>query len=299
MTHLDHPAPRAARLSTPAFDLYGPEIPQSPVILSVPHAGRAYETSLTASARVPVAVLRRLEDRWADLLAHDAIAQGYSVIVARAPRALIDLNRHVQEVDPAMVRGLPHGQPLRTSAKLRGGLGLIPRRLHGVGELWRQPLDWAEVQSRVERVHRPYHTEIARLMNASHMLHGHAILVDLHSMPSLPVPANETAPAIVLGDRFGRSAGGRLIALVADIAAGRGIATAQNHPYSGDYLLGLHGRPDAGLHALQVEIDRALYLDGGFDLPGAGLASVRHLVNDILGALARELPRADYVMAAE
>ncbi len=283
-----------------AFDRFGPDLPDRPVILSVPHASRDYPDSLMATARVRPAMLRRLEDRWVDLLARPLIARGFTVLVARAPRALIDLNRHEREVDPAMIADPPHDAAWHSSAKLRGGLGLFPRRMPGASDLWLRPMPWAEARRRIETVHRPYHAALAHLMTATRDAHGHAILIDLHSMPPLPPPgAGQTPPGIVLGDRFGRSASSQLIALAADIAHSHGVGVAQNSPYAGDYLLERHGRPDRGLHALQVEIDRQLYLDGALDQPGPGVARMQALITDLAEALAVELPRAGYAMAAE
>lgn len=297
---MDHPAPRPPVLSEPGFDLYGPLSPDRPVILSVPHAGRDYPPALLTQARVRPQQLARLEDRWVDLIAHPLIARGYSVLVARAPRAMIDLNRHEREIDPAMVTGIPRDIALHSSTKLRGGLGLIPRRLPGAPELWRGPLSWVEVQRRVEELHRPYHAMLARLMGAAREAHGHAILLDLHSMPPLPPPAaGLPAPGIVLGDRFGRSAATRLVTLAADVAAGHDILAAQNHPYSGDHLIDRHGRPERGMHAIQLEIDRALYLDATLDRPGPGMARIRALVAAMVEALAVEMPGAHYALAAE
>ena len=297
---MDHPAPRPPVLSEPGFDLYGPLSPDRPVILSVPHAGRDYPEALLAQARVRPQQLVRLEDRWVDLIAHPLIARGFTVLVARAPRAMIDLNRHEREIDPAMVTGIPRGITLHSSAKLRGGLGLVPRRLPGAPELWRGPLPWAEVQQRIEGIHRPYHAMLARLMASAQMAHGHAILLDLHSMPPLPPPgAGLPAPGIVLGDRFGRSASTRLVTLAADVAAGHDILAGQNHPYAGDHLIDRHGRPERGLHAIQLEIDRALYLDATLDRPEPGLARMRALVAAMVEALAAESPGAAYAMAAE
>jgi N-formylglutamate amidohydrolase len=245
-------------------------------------------------------MLRRLEDRYADLLVDPLVAAGWSVLIARAPRAMMDLNRHEREVDPAMVSDLPRTHALLSSVKLRGGLGLVPRRLQGVGDLWLRPLPFAEVERRIATIHRPYHAALDRLMDAAHAAHGHAILIDLHSMPSLPRTSDgEAGPLVVLGDRFGRSAAPRLATLAGDIAAGRGFPNAQNHPYAGDHLIERHGRPEAGFHALQIEIDRALYLDTALDEPGPGLPRVQALVTTLAEALAQELPRADYAMAAE
>ena len=283
-----------------AFDRFGPDLPDRPVILSVPHAGRDYPDALTATARVRPAMLRRLEDRWVDLLARPLIARGFTVLVARAPRALIDLNRHEREVDPAMIADPPHDAAWHSSAKLRGGLGLFPRRMPGASDLWLRPMPWAEALRRIETVHRPYHAALARLMTATRDAHGHAILIDLHSMPPLPPPAaGQEAPKIVLGDRFGRSASTRLMTLAADVAAGHGIVAAQNHPYAGDHLIERHGRPESGMHAIQIEVDRSLYLDDALDQPGPGLARIQGIIMAIAQALANELPRADYALAAE
>lgn len=297
---MDHPAPRRCVIGEPAFDLHGPAIPTRPVILSVPHAGRDYSPDLLALARVQPHVLQRLEDRWVDLIAHPLIARGYSVLIARAPRAMIDLNRHDREVDPAMVVNVPRDVTLHSSVKLRGGLGLIPRRMPGAHDLWLKPLPWADVQRRIDSVHRPYHETIARMMRAARDVHGHAILLDLHSMPPLPPPgAGRPAPGLVLGDRFGRSASARLTMLAADVVAGHDMIAALNHPYAGDYLIDRHSCPEQGMHAIQLEIDRALYLDAALDRPGPGLERIRALVTAMVEALAVELPRADYALAAE
>ncbi|MES2175942.1 MAG: N-formylglutamate amidohydrolase [Pseudomonadota bacterium] len=297
---MDHPAPRAPTHSEAAFDLYGPAIPDRPVLISVPHAARAYDDDLLAAARVPLSIMHRLEDRWADLLVHPLIAQGFTVIVAGAPRALIDLNRHEREIDPGMIADLPRDAALHSSAKLRGGLGLFPRRLPGAHELWRGPMRWAEACRRIEALHRPYHAALGQMMAAARDAHGHAILIDIHSMPPLaPTGAGQPAPGVVLGDRFGRSASGRLMTLAADVAASHGLTVAQNHPYAGDHMIDRHGRPDHGLHALQVEIDRVLYLDATLYRPGPGVARMQAVVTRMVEALAVELPRARYALAAE
>lgn len=297
---MDRPAPHPPARTEAGFDRFGPAVPDRPIILSVPHAGRDYPSDLLAQARVRRHQLQRLEDRWADLLVHPLVARGFTMVVARAPRALIDLNRHEREIDPAMLVGVPRDAALQSSVKLRGGLGLIPRRMVGAHELWHKPVAWSEAQRRIETIHRPYHAELARLMTAARDAHGHAILIDLHSMPPLPPPAaGQAAPGIVLGDRFGRSASTRLMTLAGDVAAGHGIVAAQNHPYAGDHLIERHGRPASGLHAIQIEVDRSLYLDDALDQPGPGLARMQGIITAIAQALANELPRADYALAAE
>lgn len=299
-TLLSYSAPRDPARSTPAYHLYGPDRPIGPVVLSVPHAGRDYDEALLRAARVGPEMLRRLEDRWADLLTHPLIDRGYHVLVARAPRAMIDLNRHEREIDPAMVTGLPRDVPLQASAKLRGGLGLLPRRLPGAPELWQRPLGWDEVRRRIDTIHRPYHAALAGLMRAARDVHGHAVLIDLHSMPPLPSPAaGQEAARAVLGDRFGRAASTRLMTLAADVLAGHGLKTVQNHPYAGDHMVERHGRPVENFYALQLEVDRSLYLDAALDRPGPGLARLQAAVCALVEAIACEPPRAAYPLAAE
>lgn len=296
------PPLRAPIVQTPAYDRFGAAgddaPPASPIVVSVPHAGRDYPATLLAQSRVPTATLRRLEDRYADLLVHGLIARGHDVLVARTSRALIDLNRDTREVDPMMVRGLPHGVALLPSAKLRGGLGLVPRRLPGVSDLWRGPFEWTDIQHRIATIHQPYHAALADRLARAREAHGYAILVDVHSMPPLPASGDQQATQIVLGDRFGRSASGRLIARAADMFAGAGLGVAQNHPYPGNYLIERHGRPDRNLHAMQVEVDRSLYLDSALDRPGTGLAAMQALLVRLADVLADEWPN-EVAQAAE
>ncbi|MGF7204230.1 N-formylglutamate amidohydrolase [Sphingobium olei] len=297
---VDHPAPQMPMVGEPAFDLYGAMTPRCPVIFSVPHAGRDYSEALLASARVDLATLRRLEDRWVDLITHPLIERGCNVLVARTARALIDLNRNEREIDPAMIADMPRGAAVQSSAKLRGGLGLFPRRLPGVAELWRQPMDWDDARARIEQIHRPYHAAIRQSLLAARDAHGQAILIDLHSMPPIPSSAaGQRSATMIFGDRFGRSASSRLIALAADVAQAHGLRVAHNHPYAGDHVIERHGRPEQRVHAIQIEIDRTLYLDSSLDEPGAGLPLVQKVIADITDALADELRRSTYALAAE
>ncbi|MDX3911260.1 MAG: N-formylglutamate amidohydrolase [Sphingobium sp.] len=289
--------------SAPAFTRYGSagdlRAPLSPIVISVPHAGRDYPAWLLAQARVPAAVLRRLEDRYADLLVHGLIERGCEVLVARAPRALIDLNRDEREIDPVMVRDLPYGAGLYQSAKLRGGLGLFPRRLHGANDLWRQPFDWTELQGRIAQVHRPYHAALEAMMQRARDAYGYAILLDIHSMPPLPPTAEQGSPQVVLGDGFGRSASGRLIMRAEAVIRARGMTVAQNHPYPGNYLIARHGRPEKNFHALQVEIDRSLYLDSSLDRACDGASAIQALLVELTATLADEWQAPAFAQAAE
>lgn len=293
------PAPVAPAHACPAFYRYGPELPDNPVVISVPHAGRHYPVSLLEHARVGREGLERLEDRLADLLVHRLIAAGYSVFVARQARAVIDLNRAENEIDPAMIAEGTQRRAFLASAKVRGGLGLFPRRLSAHGDLWNEPLGWQEAERRIADYHRPYHEALDEALRLARDRFGHAILLDMHSMPPLAGTDGMPLPRVVLGDRFGRSASARLSALAAQVAGAHGLKAAQNNPYPGNYLLERHGCPARNIHALQCEVDRSLYLDAALRWPAPGLARIQRVILDLGDALAGELPQGDFAQAAE
>src|ERR671916_47811 len=183
----------------------GPESPASPVVLSVPHAGRDYSPALLKSARLPLAKLETLEDRLVDRLAWRAVSDGAVAIVARAPRAEIDLNRDEREVDPNMVTPPPPARTLLQSSRIRGGLGLIPAQVSGSGSIWTRRISAAELARRIETIHRTYHEAIARALAEAKAKFGVAILLDCHSMPPRQTPGGDAS--LVFGDRHGTSTG--------------------------------------------------------------------------------------------
>jgi N-formylglutamate amidohydrolase len=271
-----------------SFTRHGPADPRSPVVLSVPHAGRDYPLELRAALKLPVAALRPLEDRYADLLAL-AAHRGETLLVAQRARAWIDLNRAESERDSRIDDGAPAGRS-HESAKLRGGLGLVPRRV-GVADIWNRRLSDEEVVHRIATDHRPYHDALAATLAATRARFGIAVLLDIHSMPSLgTVPGT---PRIVFGDRFGKSASARLVGRLEGVAQGAGIAFAANTPYSGGHILDRHADPANHLHAIQIEFDRGLYLDGKRDGPGPDLERTAAVLRAMIDAVADEaLPRA-------
>lgn len=285
------------------FSCYGTPGAQAPLVFAVPHAGRAYHAELLALARVPPATLARLEDRLADHLVDDLIAAGHCVLVAHSPRAMIDLNRSEQDIDAGVITDLPPDIRPGLSAKARGGLGLVPDRLAHAGALWKRPLRYAELRARIEAVHRPYHAALAAALALTCRRHGTAMLIDVHSMPPLrsAITRSGGPPQVVIGDRFGRSASQHLTDLCADIVRGFGIAVVINTPYAGNHILGLHGRPQAGIHAIQIEIDRTLYLNRDMMTlaPEPMLARVRSLLAALAQHLGNELTNSGTPMAAE
>jgi N-formylglutamate amidohydrolase len=291
----------AMQRNTLACQHHGTAGAAGPLVFAVPHAGRDYSPELLARARVPLDILARLEDRLADHLAAGLIEDGQYVLIARQPRALIDLNRDEREVDPRTLSGVPWSFRGVASAKLRGGLGLIPERLANVGNLWRHPLPYETLVRRIEEVHRPYHAALAEALATARRRHGIALLVDIHSMPPLRTAPGTTSPTprVVIGDRFGRSAIDRLTDLCADLIRRRHIPVAINSPYSGNHILERHGRPEAQIHAIQIEVDRTLYLDASLTEPGPGLIAMQAMMVDLARALAQELGGATRHLAAE
>ncbi|WP_373684312.1 N-formylglutamate amidohydrolase [Sphingomonas sp. R-74633] len=276
-------------MSEASFVRHGPAEPLSPVVLSVPHAGRDYPAALVAALRVPVEALRGLEDRHADAIAL-AARRDETLFVATRPRAWIDLNRAEHDRDPRLDDGAwTHGAPL--SAKIRSGLGLVPRRVGTVGDIWQRRLSADEVQQRILADHRPWHAAIAAALAAARARFGVAVLLDVHSMPPLGNPA--TAARLVPGDRFGKSAAARFLGRIEGVARGHGVRTAANTPYSGGHILERHGEPRRSVHAIQLEFDRSLYLDSALDQPGPGLTAAVRLLRDVIDAVADEaLPGA-------
>ncbi|TZG29308.1 N-formylglutamate amidohydrolase [Sphingomonas montanisoli] len=271
----------------------------NPVVVAVPHAGRIYTPALLAAARVSEAVLSGLEDRLADRIAEGARAMGATLIVARLARAMLDLNRDPREIDPEMIAGPITIDPLPPTPKLRAGLGLFPRRLPHAGELWRGRLAADEALGRIATIHTPYHHAIAEALGAARTQFGAALLLDCHSMPALPASYGRMTPRIVVGDLHGAAADIGLIELVMETIGETGLPAIRNAPYAGGHALRRHANPRGGIHAIQIEFDRTLYLDGAGAIIPQGLAECRALFGEITARLADRLRDAALPMAAE
>jgi N-formylglutamate amidohydrolase len=271
------------------FDRFGPLMPTTPLVIAIPHAGRDYPPALLDNSLLPEAMLAKLEDRFADRLAAGAPALGATLFIARRARAWIDLNRDERELDSAMIVPPPHSDRLIASVKVRGGLGLIPRRIGGSGEILRRRLPEADVAARIESDHRPWHAAIAAALAAARARFGIALLIDLHSMPPIEPNEPDEAPQIVIGDRHGRSCHPRFTERLTVEAAASGLSVSRNLPYAGGHTLDRHGRPKAGLHAVQIELDRSLYLAADLRAPGPGLMATAALVTRLAAAMLDEL----------
>lgn len=291
----------------PAYLLQGGDHSALPVLLAVPHAGRVYPEALRRRMREPAFSMLRLEDRLVDLLAGEIAREtGVPLIVARAPRAMIDLNRAEDDMDWSMVIDGGQGKSpnSRANRRARGGLGLIPRRLTGIGEIWSDRLTASEVDERVAGIHEPYHRAVADTLTAIRRRWGAALLLDLHSMPPLRKRHPDDLPAeFVIGDRFGASSEGLLSAAALRYFARHDRRAAHNRPYAGGYVLDRHGKPGLGIHAIQLEICRSLYLDSRQEQVSRRLPVVARLIAGLIRVLAAEvLPPAqerDLPLAAE
>ena len=260
------PAASAAAERELAFELRraAPEgaPPPTALVFASPHSGRFYPEDMMSAAALDALAIRRSEDALVDDLIAQAPALGAAVIAARYARAYIDVNREPFELDPAMFADeLPDFARART-ARVAAGLGAIARVVSEGQEIYARKLTFAEARARIERAHRPYHAALERLIGEAHAAHGYAILIDWHSMPSA---AGRSGPGqgadFVLGDRFGQACAAPVVELVERTLRGFGYKVVRNNPYAGGFTTEHYGRPANGVHALQVEIDRALYLD--------------------------------------
>ncbi|HEV2817204.1 MAG TPA: N-formylglutamate amidohydrolase [Allosphingosinicella sp.] len=288
-----------SRAAPSPFFRIGPARPVSPVVLSVPHAGRDYRPELLRAARLPQAALETLEDRLVDRLVWRATANGATAFIARAPRAEIDLNRDEREIDPGLIAPPPPSGGLVQSARTRGGIGLVPSRITGLGPIWRERISRAELDRRIETVHRPYHEALEAALAFARARFGGAILLDCHSMPPRPRGDGANAASVIFGDRHGTTITPDLLEAAVAAARALGYRTACNAPYAGGYVVGRHGRPQRGVHALQIELDRALYLDRDLRAPGPGFEGACRLIAAVASALEERLLAAPEAIAAE
>jgi len=260
-----------------------------PVLLSVPHSGREYPQWLLANAAGGRPAMESLEDPLVDRLVWRALARGIGAVIARAPRAAIDCNRSADEIDPTVIADAASDA---VGVRARGGLGIVPSRSAPHGRLWRQPIDHAELDRRLTEVHAPFHAAIAGELGRLAESHGRALLIDCHSMPRRNGQAQ-----IIFGDRHGGSAAPWLAEQAARIARSNGWSAALNDPYAGGYVVERHGRPERGIHALQLEIDRSCYLARDLRHPGAGFDKATRLIEQLAFGLAEALAAPDAIAA--
>jgi N-formylglutamate amidohydrolase len=257
----------------PPFEVVEPARLASPLVFSSPHSGNIYPRRFLEAARLEQAVLRRSEDTFVDLLFAGAAALGAPLIKARFPRAYLDLNREPYELDPSMFDGTLPPYANTRSLRVAGGLGTIARVATQAQEIYARRLPVEEALERIEKLYKPYHACLAKLIERARRVFGIAVVVDCHSMPSNIRREGHTPlfgelnppgkPDIVVGDRFGTSCSADFVDAVEEELRRRGYVVQRNRPYAGGFITEHYGNPANNCHAVQIEVSRALYMDEG------------------------------------
>jgi len=264
----------------PPFEIRSGAEQRVPFLFNSPHSGRYYPERFLAMARLDRNAIRRSEDCYVDELFGGAVALGAPMLAANFPRAYLDVNREPWELDPRMfAEPVPSFCNIR-SARVAGGLGTVPKLVGEGLDIYPGRLPLAEAVARIEAVYKPYHETLKRLLTRTHARFGYAVLIDCHSMPaSIRVGDNGVRPDFIIGDRFGISASPALTETAIGLLVGMGYTVAHNKPYAGGFITEHYGRPARHLHALQIEVNRGLYMNertfqktAGFDALADDLA---------------------------
>ncbi|QOZ55267.1 N-formylglutamate amidohydrolase [Bradyrhizobium sp. CCBAU 53338] len=247
---------------SPAFEIVEPAEWRAPVIFNSPHSGSTYPDEFLSASRIDLPQLRRSEDSFMDELIGHLSGRGFPTVRVNFPRSYVDVNREPYELDPRMFTGrLPSFANTR-SMRVAGGLGTIPRVVGDGQEIYRDRIAVDDALARIETLYKPYHRALRRLINKVHQTFGTVVLVDCHSMPSVGVSRDEPRrPDIVIGDRYGTSCTPLLPDRVEETMTGLGYSIGRNKPYAGGFITEHYGNPASGLHAVQLEFNRAIYMD--------------------------------------
>lgn len=266
--------------------IVAPSGPALPVVLSSPHSGQCYPPAVLAQSRLTSEELRALDDGPVDELLVCGCSAGATLIAATYPRAVVDLNRDDCEQDPDSLEDPAAIAGLRATVKARAGLGVVPTRLLGE-PIYAGRLSSAELQRRIAGAYRPYHQQLAALVADHRRRFGVSLVLDCHSMPTLPAPARgERAIDVALGDRFGRSCHPRLIEAAERLLAAGGLRVARNRPYAGGHITERYGEPAKGSHALQIELRRHLFMDERTHARNQGFGLLQGLMGELVQGLA-------------
>lgn len=277
-------------MSTPPFRLHRPAVQSMAVVFSSPHSGTDYPPAFLALSRLALDGLRRSEDCWVDELFAAAPALGAPLLAALFPRSFVDPNREPLELDPQMFEDALPPAANTTSPRVAAGLGVVPRVVATGEEIYSRKLSFAEAAERIRRYWQPYHQALVAEIAATRRRFGHCVLIDCHSMPSTGGPLERDTGwdrvDFVLGDCRGASCAPALTDQV-EIALRRlGYTVARNNPYSGGYVTQHYGRPAQAVHALQIEVNRGLYLDEASLRRGPGFNRLAADMSDLIRSLA-------------
>ena len=294
----DLPPPTGERLvSSPApFDIQAPTRQTAPVVFASPHSGRRYPAEFLAASRLDATAIRRSEDAFVDELFAAAPRHGAPLIRVHVPRAYVDVNRDPYELDPGMfVDPLP---PFADTASPRvaAGLGTVARIVASGEPIYRRKLQVSDALARIDSCHKPYHEALSRLTAATRETFGGCLLVDCHSMPSAGQPVDRDSSGrridMILGDRHGAACGSHIVEIAENALRAMGYVVCRNAPYAGGYTTRHYGRPAEGLHALQIEINRGIYMDETRIVQATGFAGLERDLEQLVAILADIDPRA-------
>lgn len=257
------------------------------VVFSSPHSGRDYPAAFLRASMLDERSIRSSEDAFVDDLFGAAPEFGAPLLAATAPRAFIDVNRAAEELDPALIEDVPRSAH---NPRISSGLGVIPRVVANGRVIYRGKISRADAEARIARHWQPYHDALRGLVDDSLAAFGEAILIDCHSMPHEAIEQvsapGARRPDVVLGDRFGAAASSEVVERIEAAFASAGLRVARNAPFAGAYIAQAYGRPSRGAHVVQVEIDRALYMDEQAVAPGLDFEAFRALMTSVVAELA-------------
>ncbi len=249
----------------PPFEVLAPPEQTVPLVFVSPHSGADYPAEFLAGSALDPVTLRRSEDSFVDELFAAAPQVGAPLLRANFPRAYLDPNREPWELDPAMFDGPLPDHVNSESQRVAGGLGTIPRVVASGAEIYREKLSFAEAERRVNELYKPFHATLTTLIDETLEEFGCAVLIDCHSMPAVGGPMDKDRGherlEIVLGDRFGTSCARAVSDAAEETLDELGCTVGRNNPYAGGFITRNYGRPAGGIHALQIEIKRSLYMD--------------------------------------
>ena len=265
---------------------------EAPLLLTSPHSGAHYPKSFIDASRLDAHAIRQSEDMFVDALLAHAPQHGIGVLSANYPRAYVDLNRAPYELEQALFKDILPAHIDRHSARAAAGLGTVPRLVAENTPIYDGKLLFAEAERRIETVYQPFHRKLADTLHALQTGFGYAVLLDTHSMPSQATRLSSEGRRIdfVLGDRHGRSCDARLSDWLERALTARGWQVARNKPYAGGFITDRYGRPADGTHAVQIEINRAIYMDESNYTKHAGFTRLQNDLTELVSAFAAALP---------
>ncbi|WP_243722015.1 N-formylglutamate amidohydrolase [Meridianimarinicoccus aquatilis] len=281
------------------YQLIQPKTVLTGVVFASPHSGRDYPAEMRTATVLDERTLRSSEDAYMDLLIGDAPSLGAPLLLAKTPRAFVDLNRNTDELDSALIEGV------RRSAhnpRVTSGLGVIPRVVAGGRAIYSGKMPLAEARRRIDQHWQPYHSALAALLATQRATFGRAVLVDCHSMPHEAIEGvnggRGPLPDVVLGDRFGAAADGDVVDRIELALTAEGLRVARNTPFAGAFIAQRYGRPAQGMHVVQMEIDRALYMNEATLTQRPDFDDLRALMRRVMSDIVT-IARPDIPLAAE